>query len=329
MIVFSSDWHLHPFKRFSTITEEGYNSRLWEQLEVITAVVDWANDHGAKYFILPGDIFHAQGEYLNKDVIRAGYVLLDRIKAELIILPGNHDIFRQKTVFRQFKDIAHVITTPTVMTLEDEDWAFVPFNRKFSDFQKGVETVKGADYLVCHQMFTGVKIGPEQFGFRLKDVFDSTGITSFRAVISGHCHKHQQLGNIWYVGSPLQMNFGDEGDDRGFMFYEQGLFTFMPVAGPRFETIELKTQEEADRFTESQTVSSYYRIILANGVRLDSDLLYNIEAHKEGNLVAEERVVTKNKTQEEIIKEALAVMYPDNDQDAMFEMAMDLWKEAE
>lgn len=327
MIVFSGDWHLHPWKRFSTITKEGYNSRLWEQLEVITAVVDWANDHRANYFIVPGDIFHAQGEYLNKDVIRAAYVLLDRIKAQVILLPGNHDIFREKTVFRQFKDIAHVITSATVMPLGGKNWGFIPYRRNFKDFQKGLANVTGVDYLVCHQMFSGTKVGPEQYDFRLKEVFDSNAISPFRAVVSGHCHKHQRLDNIWYVGSPLQMDFNDEGDDRGFMIYETEQFTFIPVAGPRFETIELKTQGEADRFGGMLDGNSYYRLTVGRGIDLPDIPLYKVEVHKEGKKVMEERVVTNNKTQEEVIKDALGVMYPDHDQDALFDTAMKIWEE--
>eukprot|EP01127_Copromyxa_protea_P023290 TRINITY_DN8687_c0_g1_i6.p1 TRINITY_DN8687_c0_g1~~TRINITY_DN8687_c0_g1_i6.p1 ORF type:complete len:991 (+),score=177.60 TRINITY_DN8687_c0_g1_i6:317-3289(+) len=44
----------------------------------------------------------------------------------------------------------------------------------------------------------------------------------FKRVFSGHFHQHQTIGakkNVTYVGSPLQFNFGDVGEDRGIVIY--------------------------------------------------------------------------------------------------------------
>jgi DNA repair exonuclease SbcCD nuclease subunit len=325
MIVFSGDWHLHPWKRFSTINKEGYNTRLWEQIEALTGIINWANDHGAEYFVIPGDLFHAQGEYLNKDVIRAAYVLLDRINAEVILLPGNHDIYRNKTVFRHFKEIAHVLVEPTVMPIAGEDWGFLPFCRKQEDFIASLEKVDGADHLVCHQMFEGTRIGPEPYDFKLKETFPTTSVASFKSVVSGHCHKHQFLKpNIWFVGSPYQMEFGDEGDDRGFIFYQEGSYNFAPVAGPRFETVELKTQEAADHFMSKRVGGLYFRVHLS--ARVDLPLVGNhqVEIFKQRKKVTEERVQTKNKSHEEIIASVAQLMFPNTDMD---KAALRFWNE--
>lgn len=328
MIVFTGDWHLHPWKRFSTINKEGFNSRLWEQIEVITSIVNWSNDHGAKYVVIPGDVFHAQGEYLNKDVIRAAYVLIDRIKAEVILLPGNHDIFRGKTVFRHFKEVAHVIIEPTVVPLDGEEWAFIPFCRSSDRFREMLEQVGGAQYLVCHQMFKGTEVGPEQYDFRLKDAFPTKMVEDFRSVLSGHCHKHQFLEpNIWYVGSPLQMDFGDEGDQRGFMFYEKESFNFIPVAGPAFYTVNLQTQEEVDRCVNSYDGSSCLRATCGPAVdtaALLARLGHRIEIFKERQSAIEERVSTRNKSHEEIITAVANLLYPGT---GMADAAIKFWKE--
>lgn len=42
-------------------------------------------------------------------------------------------------------------------------------------------------------------------------------LETFPQVISGHFHTHQKLtDSIWYLGAPLQHNFGDQGETRGF-----------------------------------------------------------------------------------------------------------------
>lgn len=54
-----------------------------------------------------------------------------------------------------------------------------------------------------------------------------------KRTFSGHFHLHQTLpGQFVYVGSPLQFNFGDAGDERGIVIYDTESDTFRHIVNP-------------------------------------------------------------------------------------------------
>lgn len=72
----------------------------------------------------------------------------------------------------------------------------------------------------------------------------------FVAVILGHYHKPQQVGeaNIYYVGSPYQINSGERGDIKRFLMWEPstGLQSVPVQDMPRF--IRVGSVEEAKKY---------------------------------------------------------------------------------
>jgi len=88
-------------------------------------------------------------------------------------------------------------------------------------------------------------------------------------VFSGHFHKRQNKGNIWYLGSPFPHNFADTWDDeRGMMILEWGgkpQFIDWPDM-PKYRTIKLSTLlEDPAKYLSPKT---YCR------VTLDIDITY-------------------------------------------------------
>lgn len=51
-----------------------------------------------------------------------------------------------------------------------------------------------------------------------------------KRVFSGHFHSHHDLGNVTYIGAPLQFNFGDSDCIRGIAVYNTDIdqFEFIP-----------------------------------------------------------------------------------------------------
>ena len=48
-------------------------------------------------------------------------------------------------------------------------------------------------------------------------------VRNFDKVFSGHFHKRQSKGNVWYIGNAFPHNYADAGDDaRGMMILEWG-----------------------------------------------------------------------------------------------------------
>jgi DNA repair exonuclease SbcCD nuclease subunit len=63
-------------------------------------------------------------------------------------------------------------------------------------------------------------------------------------VFSGHYHPHMQVTDkATVVGSPLQLNWADEGDTRGFIVYDTdtGEQEFHEIDAPKFVSLDIDT----------------------------------------------------------------------------------------
>lgn len=81
------------------------------------------------------------------------------------------------------------------------------------------------------------------------------------AVVCGHIHKAQLMGSedargpLFYVGSPMPLNFGEGGDDHGcwILDYADAVSParFVPLDGPRFVTIDDFTAHDLEWWTDA------------------------------------------------------------------------------
>lgn len=342
MRIHTADWHLHPFKSYATLTEEGLNSRLAEQITAIAGMIEWGEQHGASHLIFSGDATHSLNENIGKMVIRAAYVLFEKAKKagmQNIIVPGNHDIYHGKTIFRSFQDVAQVIVEPTSMRIDNDVFTFIPFQRPPSRFiEKLAEQMKKIDwdaprikFLVCHQMFSGAQIGPSEYKFKLKHAIDPEEVKLYDHVISGHCHRSQEIGNIIYTGSPLQHDHGDEGNERGFWFWDGHGMLFMPINGPRFHTYHIESMEDYKHFIEDYVESDYYQIVVKGELEIELPHSRRVSIHKKWTAPVRVRVDVQRKTAEDIIKGVLDAggMPADLDKEAVLKKAMEVWEEVD
>lgn len=338
MIIFTADWHLHPFLAYSTITERGLNSRLAEQISAIMGIIKWGSDHGATHMIHAGDVFHAQKEHLSKDVLRAGYVLLENAaKAGMknIIIPGNHDIYRGRTVFRPFQDVAEIIIKPTSRRIDGDVFTFIPYQRLTKNFTKHIEAESEkidwgstrTKFLVCHQMFAGAAVGPSEYQFKVKHAIDPVG--QYDYVVAGHCHKAQIVGtSIYYPGSPLQHDHGDSGDERGFLAWDGEDMTFMPITAPQFHTVKITDENDHRIFVEDYIEGDYYKIIVDGELEIELPRSEKIEVLRKGRTKAKGRVETEHKQVKEIIKEAVARYDTKLDKEEILNTVLKFWEES-
>ena len=94
-----------------------------------------------------------------------------------------------------------------------------------------------ADYLMGHfeiNGFTMVK-GIKCSNGLSKDIFKR-----FKKVFSGHFHLRENIGNIYYVGTPYEKDWNDKGSDKGFdiLDLETGNIEFIKNPNNYFEIIE-------------------------------------------------------------------------------------------
>ena len=154
--------------------------------------------------------------------------LLFEYNIPMVVLTGNHDIYYKNTrdyslleVISKFGSLKDKITWINNQTLIKEE-IFVPGKKLTKNIlivpwllpgeNIDQEMLASADYVFGHfeikdfYMMPGVKA---KSGLTIKDFQN-------KKVFSGHYHIRQEKGNVLYLGTPYQLNFGDAGNEKGF-----------------------------------------------------------------------------------------------------------------
>jgi len=131
--------------------------------------------------------------------------------------------------------------------------------------------------LVAHQGIEGAITND------LYNIYDKGGVhanilSKFDKVFLGHYHKYQDIGNITYVGSPLQLNFGEEYGDKGVTVWYTKTNEFKFIKNPHsecYKTIINLDEDVNDKFVKYMTdglldsaeIERIRKVLYAKGAR--------------------------------------------------------------
>lgn len=212
-----------------------------EELADCTALFDLieqqAAQHQPDYVILLGDQYNDHAvlrvellEFLTQRLAR----IVDALEPShaggnrVIAIVGNHDQPGGKGL------TAHAMLAhkhQRGVTVVDKPWGredvcFLPYYGDDNAFYAACEerAQMGFTGLVCHQSFKGAyyengqKIGGDVY---MPDGLDLEKVPQ-KWVISGHIHKPQRTGKLWYPGAPRWRSASDANEDRAIHLVEFG-----------------------------------------------------------------------------------------------------------
>ncbi len=275
--VLYSDIHLHTFKFASKLVDDPeygpINSRLLDGLNVLREIHNYALDNNIDKVVFAGDMFHIP-EHTPTDVISIVYKELEKFhKAglHLIMIPGNHDMANKSGTDHAlvpFSGIATVATEYTEIFAGDDVFLhLVPFREHKDAYEKLLTAAKKditehyTHILISHAGIKGAKVGAD-YVLNSENDWDPAELQllPFDAAFFGHFHLHQSINKdqAWYIGAPMQHNWGDTGDERGFLHVTAALgdVTFKRVLtnAPKFVSASYDHLE----FTEKDFVRLLY-----------------------------------------------------------------------
>ena len=180
---------------------------------------DWlakvAKERDIKTLICGGDIFHNRKSVL-LPTINSAHTFFDKLKDfNVKILTGNHDCYyldnstvHSLAMFKGWKNI-EIYDSPHYETIDGQLVGYMPWGTS-------VEEMKKCDIMFGHFEINGFQMGPSSF---CKDKMKATDlIKKCPLIFSGHFHKPQinkySSGEIVYMGSPYQHNWGEKGQDK-------------------------------------------------------------------------------------------------------------------
>ena len=276
------------FKKVACMTDIhfGLKSNSSVHLRDCEEFVDWfiseAKKEGCETCIFLGDWSHNRNN-LNLFTLDSSLRCLEKLGAafeQFFWFPGNHDLFyKDKRDIHSSafgRHIPGVTVVDSITTLGDV--TLVPW--LVGDEWKTMKDVK-SKYVFGHfelpLFYMNAMVQMPDHG-----ELSVGSLNNPDYVFSGHFHKRQNKGNIWYIGNAFPHNFADNWDDeRGMMVLEWGgepKFIDWPDC-PKYRVVKLS--ELIDRKDEIMKSKMHLR------VHLDIDISY-----EEANFLKEE--FTKN-----------------------------------
>jgi DNA repair exonuclease SbcCD nuclease subunit len=258
MLLIFSDLHLDNYRRFSTMGQGGINSRLTNQIDVITKVRDIAQTLQPEAIVFLGDLFNGQGATINKLLYIQGHLLVDMLQkvAPTYLIVGNHDMYGGTHILTPMTEMHNVTIVDNSVTIPllGHNVAMVPW---------GGSIPANGDLLLGHLDIEGIKTG---LGYELPGTIHPKEVADFKLVISGHYHSFQEVKpNILYCGSVMPITFGDVAEeDYGLLTLNSDLsYRRILLDSPKFIPITIKTQADLDRFVTNKG-KNYYRLTVTD-----------------------------------------------------------------
>ena len=188
-------------------------STLEDGKSFIDQTIKIIEDETPSQVILLGDLFN-DFAVVRSEVLKlwTDFFLRTSKLTKVICLVGNHDMAGADGgtfPMEPFKAIPNVTIVDHFQMIDSI--YYMPFVRDNSEFESIVRSVPKDSVLFCHQSFNGAQF---ENGFYDPTGADPECATHLAAVIPGHIHKRQILGNIFYPGTPFQHTFGDAGEKK-------------------------------------------------------------------------------------------------------------------
>lgn len=211
-------------------------------------ITDYYFKNEIDYLFVIGDVFHKSSNIKNEAFIPIfmKFFAMKEKGIKMIFIPGNHDIMNvnNDTIIETFAAFGDVYKTKTSLTIDNEEFIFLPYTKKESEIPKG-----NGEYLITHLSiadfnFNNYAIADEKLAFK-RELFED-----FKMVITGHFHKYQNKGNIYYIGSPVQVDRGEMGQTKGFGVLDTGTESIEFVEydlAPKFVEVTEKEIEQIDK----------------------------------------------------------------------------------
>lgn len=218
---------------------------------------------GIKTCIFGGDFHHVRSAInvstLNYSV--SGLKLLNDYFDHTYFIIGNHDLFYRDKL--EIHSIPYINQFPKIILIDTittiSDITFVPW--LVSDQWKDIPEIK-SPYIFGHFELPTFKMNAS---VEMPDhgLLNVSHFKNQKQVFSGHFHKRQNNGKIYYIGNAFPHNYADAwDDDRGMMTWIPGnkpSFKSWPDA-PKYRTLHL-SQVVADpsQFIDEKT---YVKILI-------------------------------------------------------------------
>ena len=201
-IILTSDWHIQS----GIYTDIG--------MDYITYLQDFCKENDITDIIIAGDIFEKSAKIQN-DAFIPLFFKFKKLKdagLNIIIVLGNHDIFSadNDSLVETFCEFGKVVKDFEQIELGGKKIDLLPYTKREDDIPTE------GDLMITHLSIADFQFD-NKYHVNEKAGFSRKLFSGYNKVFSGHFHRPQSKGNVIFIGSPYQMNFGEIGQKKGFI----------------------------------------------------------------------------------------------------------------
>lgn len=219
---FTADIHLSRYGQDPTEKKTNLPERLHGLKNSLYKMADYCLDNDVTKIVIGGDILHGKSIiYALAQDIMLKYFDAYNNKIEFWVIDGNHDLSGKGedaiSALRSLQKVPNV-NWISMNPQQIENILFVPYSTNV------VQQVKDgkSDILISH---FGLSEGMLNSGISIISNISMTDLRSrYKLVLLGHYHKPQQIIedsiSMYYVGSPIQLDWGEKGDLKRFLIVD-------------------------------------------------------------------------------------------------------------
>jgi len=207
-----SDLHLNQWAYGSTITSEGFNSRLWAQAMACQEMIEDAEREGVRYAYFCGDLFHLHGSVPTQALVMASRLFngLRSRGIQIRAIPGNHDMQDKQG---KIHGLEFLPEGERLGYWPDDDGLFVqalPYTTDEEVLKRFLGELDfgeaGGGMILLHQGVAGV---PLSSGWVLDEKLTPKMIPENVMAFVGHYHFFRQVSsNLTVVGNLTPLTWG-------------------------------------------------------------------------------------------------------------------------
>lgn len=228
----SGDIHLKAFANEPTY--KGLPESLYYNMSALTNMANYAIEKHINNIVFSGDLFHT------KSIIHslAQALLLDFLRKYkdiyFYIMDGNHDMSSKSgdgvSALKCCDNEENVITIHKSIEI-DNIW-FVPWDPKnmYQDIKNG--SPHKVPYLISH---LGLNEGKLNSGISIISDIGLKDLKQYKRVFLSHYHAAQEIENVMYVGSLIQLDWGEKNEEKRFLEIDTDNDTVISVPSTGFK----------------------------------------------------------------------------------------------
>lgn len=200
------------------ISDIHFNSKnLSVAKQALIAALDKANTLQLP-IIIAGDL-HDTKRHILADVANE---LIEVFKSyrflRIYVMIGNHDLINEKSTETALQFLQPWVTLVRELSnlngIHDNLYA-IPYQSSQKILLEKLALIPSNALVIAHQGLHGAYMGEYTVD---SSSIDIEHFRRFKAVISGHYHKHQQIENFTYIGSPYTITYAEANDGpKGFL----------------------------------------------------------------------------------------------------------------